>query len=144
MRTDKEFGFTGTQEDLKPKQQMALSGVIRDLAQNENYFLMYNGDCIGADFTAACLARAAGLEVWGLPPINPDKRAFFEFDGQETPHDYRTRNQAIVNGSQLLVACPKEMQEELRSGTWMTIRMARRKGIPICLVWPDGRVTWES
>jgi predicted Rossmann fold nucleotide-binding protein DprA/Smf involved in DNA uptake len=36
------------------------------------------------------------------------------------------------------------MEEELRSGTWATVRYARRIGRPITLLFPDGGVLREG
>jgi hypothetical protein len=44
----------------------------------------------------------------------------------------------IVVESELLIATPKEVKEQLRSGTWATVRRARKVGIPIILITPDG------
>ena len=44
----------------------------------------------------------------------------------------------------MLIACPASADEELRSGTWATIRYARRKLKRIYLILPDGTVQEES
>jgi hypothetical protein len=41
----------------------------------------------------------------------------------------------------VLLAVPKGMIEELRSGTWSTIRRAKKHGINVVICWPDGSVT---
>lgn len=139
----KDFGFTGTQQSLPYAQQSALEEVLSDL-YNEDYVWMHNGDCIGADATAAQLWRDMDGKVHGHPPDIVWKRAKFQFDAQWEPKPYRQRNADIVLCSDILVACPKAMEEELRSGTWMTIRMARKSKVPIVIVWPDGSVTKEG
>lgn len=40
------------------------------------------------------------------------------------------RDQDIVNAVDILVAAPLTDHEIIRSGTWTTVRYARRKGIP--------------
>lgn len=140
------FGFTGTQQTLPVAQAEALGGVLGGL-EHDGYIWMHNGDCIGADAFAAKLWRELGGHIWLHPPGISTKRAFFLLnmsDRSENPKPYRERNQDIVDSGELLVACPKEMWEELRSGTWMTVRMARKKGLPIIFVWPDGTVTKEA
>lgn len=37
-----------------------------------------------------------------------------------------------------------EMNEQLRSGTWSTIRYARRVDIPRVIVYPDGSIVKEN
>jgi hypothetical protein len=54
------------------------------------------------------------------------------------------RNGHIVDASHVMIACPRLMHEELRSGTWMTIRYARRADKPLAIVWPDGSITQEK
>jgi hypothetical protein len=39
-----------------------------------------------------------------------------------------------------LVATPRTFEEELRSGTWATIRRAKKALLTIIYIWPDGRV----
>ena len=51
----------------------------------------------------------------------------------EVPGGYLARNDRIVASSDVLVAFPRTENEELRSGTWATIRRARRAGIQIRL-----------
>jgi hypothetical protein len=46
------------------------------------------------------------------------------------------RNTEIVDDSDHLFAAPKEQFEQLRSGTWATVRRARKKGIPYEILLP--------
>jgi hypothetical protein len=51
-------------------------------------------------------------------------------------HPHRSRNAAIVDGCDVLLAFPlhnEDHGQSKRSGTWMTIRMARKAGKPIVL-----------
>jgi len=51
------------------------------------------------------------------------------------------RNRDIVAASDALLAAPEGPEASYpRSGTWATVRMARRAGLPIQIVWPDGRI----
>ena len=137
----KHFGFTGTQNQLTPSQVNTLFSVLKGLLADE-YEWMHNGDCIGADLIAANHWRFIGGKIFLHPPgINTKRACFFNPEAAIDPKPYRERNQDIVDASELLVACPKGMEEELRSGTWMTVRMALRKGIRVIGVFPDGSVT---
>lgn len=53
------------------------------------------------------------------------------------------RNKDIVESTDVLLACPKG-PEELRSGTWSTVRLARKQGKRVVIFWPDGSVTEEG
>lgn len=47
------------------------------------------------------------------------------------------RNERIVLACDRIVACPRGA-EELRSGTWATVRKAREHGKHTLIIWPDG------
>jgi hypothetical protein len=59
------------------------------------------------------------------------------------PKPYLERNRDIVDSTELLIACPKDMTES-SGGTWATVRYARKQKKPIVVVWPDGSVTEEN
>lgn len=100
-----------------------------------------HGDCFGSDAQANDIALHAGIKfITIFPPDNPKKRAFCgdatglfnKWEWQEAitnsryrwwiPLPYMERNQLIVDHSQMLIACPKEVDHTVRSGTWSTIR----------------------
>jgi hypothetical protein len=49
-----------------------------------------------------------------------------------------------VDATGWLLAAPRTKTEEQRSGTWATIRYARKLGRQVCLLWPDGLHTWKG
>jgi hypothetical protein len=49
------------------------------------------------------------------------------------PGGYMKRNDVLVAHADVLLAFPKTPQEELRSGTWATIRRARKAGVEVRL-----------
>lgn len=55
---------------------------------------------------------------------------------------YRARNRALVEGAELVVAFPSTCDEQVRSGTWMTVRYARAKGVPIMVSPLDNTPGW--
>lgn len=129
-------GFTGTQRGMTEAQWATLWSLLVPRAPGE----FHEGDCIGADAQAAHGARLAGFRIISHPPINSSKRAFFPADEEWSPAEYLVRNKTIVNRSQEMIATPGEFDEQLRSGTWSTIRYARRIGRPCHVILPDGRV----
>lgn len=128
-------GFTGTQQGLTPWQWTKLMEVLTKL-KAMGYVAVHHGDCVGADAEAHKLAKSLGFRVVGHPPNNPVKRAWCQFDEVWPEKPYLCRNREIVKATMLLVACPGEAVEQLRSGTWATIRCARAKKKQIIMVVP--------
>ena len=58
------------------------------------------------------------------PPDVGALRVFCSADEALAPLPYLTRNKQIVDASEVLVACPQSAKEEMRSGTWSTVRYA--------------------
>ena len=129
-----KVGFTGTQEGMTKHQQFSVWNVLHDHKCTE----FHHGDCIGADHEAAFIAEHEGHRVVSHPPDNPSKRAFFRGDVVMVEKPYLERNHDIVNAVDLMVATPKETEEQLRSGTWATIRYAKKQGKPLAIIYPDG------
>lgn len=67
-----------------------------------------------------------------------DRDALALADVVHEPRPPLERNRDVVDASDVLLACPGGMAEEQRSGTWATIRYARKAGKPVVIVWPDG------
>lgn len=101
----------------------------------------HHGDCTGADEQAHMIARICGYFIVVHPPTDPKKRAWCTGDFAMTPAPYLERNAAIVRSTLELIATPGETVEQVRSGTWATIRQARRLRRPTTIVWPDGMYT---
>lgn len=134
----KHLGFTGTQDmnNVSLNRLRDLYRTLRKLAIHDDYEVMHHGDCIGADAKAHELAYYLSYEIYIHPPNKDDKRAFCDnADKIYGRNYYLDRNHDIVNHSSLLLALPKTPdKEELRSGTWATIRYARKKDIPVIIV----------
>lgn len=133
-----KVGFTGTREGMT---ELQLANVtLRFFEATE----VHHGDCVGADKQAHEIAKLLGARTVSHPPIKNDHRAFCEADEQRLPLDYRERNFRIVDETEILVAAPSQTSEEgevTRSGTWMTIRMALKRGRKVFVCWADGICT---
>lgn len=132
-----KVGFTGTREGMTDAQQIALSDVLDHLMPTE----FHHGDCVGADEQAHGMAfETNGERVKRVahPPTNERLRAFCEADEVREPKDYLPRNRDIVDETQMLIACPKTAVEDYESGTWYTVRYARRVGKPVYIILPNG------
>jgi hypothetical protein len=132
-----KIGFTGTQRGMTAAQQMTLRRQLADSQGAE----FHHGDCIGADAQAHDIAVELGLLPVVHPPANPSKRAWKPSTWQIAPLPYLSRNAVIVAETEVLIAAPGGFQEELRSGTWSTVRQAKRTGKPVILITPDGAVS---
>ena len=109
----------------------------------------HHGDCVGSDEEAheavLLLSKNLTCTVKTIlhPPIVNSKRAYCFADETRDPLPYLNRNQAIVDNVDVLIATPAESKEILRSGTWSTIRRARKQSKPIFIINPDGTITEE-
>jgi hypothetical protein len=128
-------GFTGTRHGMTEAQKGAVSVLLHELEATH----VVHGDCVGADAEFHKIAKEQGLWVAVNPPTDDRLRAYCEGDLVLEPLGYLTRNKAIVGGSDLLIAAPREMTEQDRGGTWYTVRYARTKRRRVIVVWPDGR-----
>jgi len=90
-----------------------------------------HGGAFGADSGAAEIAYALGYDVRTHLPAG------------RRPADYLARNHTIVDMTDELLAAPAGMEEELRSGTWATVRYARKQRRMVTVVWPDGTISFD-
>lgn len=135
----KIVGFTGTRVGCTAKQLESLKSVLKSVD------ILHHGDCVGADSEAWWIAKTLlGKYTVCHPPIKSKTRAFTEpNDEMRPPYDYIKRDRNIVDESQYLIGCSRLMEEEQRSGTWTTIRYARKLRRTILIIWPDGTTTLE-
>ena len=129
-----KIGFTGTQIGMTAIQCGLFLGRLRELHPTE----FHHGDCIGADWNAHNIIRHhfPGCRVVIHPPIIERKRTFCAGDFVHEPLDYLVRDKNIVNATDLLIAAPKSDVESLRSGTWSTVRYAKKTGKKVILIFP--------
>jgi hypothetical protein len=136
-------GFTGSRAGLTAEQGLTVTAML--LALGPGFF--HFGDCKGADDRAARIAYELGWWVVAHPgPAGKDAGRWRTLGSQprvsvldERP--FLERNELIaIAGDFLLIACPSGLEaEQRRSGTWATVRDARKLERRIVLVQPDGR-----
>jgi hypothetical protein len=119
---------------MTPQQVETVSGLFELLGLTE----LHHGDCIGADADAHKLARACSARIVLHPPRLDRHRAWCHGDLVRDSYDYLTRNKHIVDDTSGLIATPKSAVEMTRSGTWSTVRYARKLNRPVWIVFPDG------
>ena len=125
---------------MNERQQRAVSLLLDALEVDS----VAHGDCVGADDQFDALAVERGLKILVYPPTVDNQRAFVKetrvfYNRREfPPQPYMDRNQAIVNCSDILIACPatSTAEEAPRSGTWATIRRAQSAHKPVVIIRP--------
>ena len=141
-----KLGFTGTAKGMTRAQK----AVFRALIIQPGWFAaiseLHHGDCVGSDAEAHKFFREDKPTVWivGHPPIIDKFRAFTDCDFFLPLRSYIPRDHDIVDSTERLVATPKGFKEEMRSGTWATIRYARRRERELIIIWPDGTTAVEG
>lgn len=115
-----KVAFTGTRQGMSAAQRRSVAAWINLLNQAHIFREFHHGAAIGADQEAVAMADDGHVKIVEHP----------------AGADPLARNRAMVDLCDLLIACPAKRQEELRSGTWATIRYARRQGVPTLTVWP--------
>lgn len=138
------IAFTGSQEGMTNAQNFKLATVLNVLRAVDDSFI--HGDCIGCDALAHDIAAHFDYRIYIRPCTIRSKRAFRKDKVFHlyTPEDPMKRNTKIVEDGRMLVATPRQFKEVTKSGTWATIRRARRIGRPILYIWPDGSVNVEN
>ena len=134
--------MTGTRHAHKlTTQQKHNFAIYLKILLHHGYTHLQHGDALGADAFAHQEATMLGFQVIIHPPTDPKFRAFCQSEDIRIPNAYKIRNQSMVESCSLVLALPANNTERLRSGTWMTVRMARKQGLPIVIFYPDGRVS---
>lgn len=111
---------------------------------------IHHGCCVGADheFHVAVIRNGIGSGEYTHGPVHAhpctieamvDRGSLELADEVHPAKPPLDRNRDIVDACDVLLACPKGPEEQ-RSGTWATVRYARKQGKRVVIFWPDGRV----
>lgn len=138
-----EVGFTGTRFSMTDAQEDAFRDELRDYVLGLNPWRFHHGDCIGADAQAHEIVKQAGGITVAHPCDIVTQRAYCAANVVHPPLPPLTRNRVIVNDTSVLFATPQTGQGLIRSGTWSTIRYARKLERPICIIYRTGEIAWE-
>lgn len=142
-----KLGFTGTQDGMTDIQAQIVFDEMMLYEQDpeDGVTQAHHGCCVGADaqFDDMLAYMPKSCIVHGHPPLITTKMATgLSCDVMHPPLDCLVRNRAIVEAVDTLFAAPHG-EEEQRSGTWSTVRYARRKGINIRIIMPNGGSRFE-
>lgn len=146
-----KIGFTGTQAGMTNLQWTRTLFLLRGLEVQAD-LTVHHGCCLGADadfvrICAVALEEERSITIIAHPSNLQDKTSL---EAKQSSNSLRpvkdplVRNHDIVNNVELMIACPKTKTEELRSGTWATIRYARKQKKHLIIIWPDGTTTEEN
>jgi hypothetical protein len=138
------IGFTGTQGGMTPKQREAVRYWVSLSTQCWHSVVGLHGDCIGADAEFNAILASYDLPRFSRPCFIKRKRAFTDAKPLAEPEEPLARNEKIVFDAEEMIAAPKGFEEERRSGTWATIRRARKQHKPLTIVYPDGNMRYEN
>ena len=134
------LGFTGTRLGTRPAQTAAIHWFMHRLRPSR----LVHGGASGADMVAHGIAESLGIPVIWIYP--GDTRSSAVWAGMRAgieiypPLPPLERNRVMVKQIHGLLACPKSDTEELRSGTWSTVRYARAAGVPVYLIRANGKI----
>lgn len=129
----RKVGFTGTHKGAKPTQLAVLEEKLKFLKE-EGFDEFHHGACIGADEQAAKLAADLGFKVVAHPGLAKDPTNLMyrsEWTGSHETREAKpfiARDHDIVDETEMMLATPLTYEELQRSGTWTTIRYAKKKG----------------
>lgn len=139
-----KVGFTGTREGMTNEQKEKLTLMLNEMCSVSEF---HHGGCVGADIQAHHIALTFSYIIYVHPAtfsgsvvstyldsIKPEPNIIV-YD-KKPPLE---RNHDIVDSCNMLIACPKGA-EILRSGTWATIRYARKKGRIVHIINTDGEL----
>lgn len=125
-------------------QRAELERLLRELVPSE----LHHGGAVGADRESHEIALRLGIPSVVVHPSNDVARTADLGVAPTTTvvtyleaRDPLKRNKTIVRAADTLIAAPASATEQVRSGTWFTIRFARRSSdVEIIVLSPDGGV----
>lgn len=135
-----KIGFTGTRQGMTKKQKTEFEKLIKA----KNFEEFHHGMCIGSDEEAHNLIEQdkTSVKIIGHPPIWSGSVAHLPCHLQMPVDTYAKRNKNIVDSTDYLIATPDD-KERPGSGTWVTIRYARKQCKKIYIIHKNGRVSIE-
>ena len=132
-----KLGMTGNRYGMNTTSKKKLIEFIKNNKIDE----VHHGDCVGADKEFHDICVSNNIKIIIHPPTDDKLRAFCQSDNILPQKEYIQRNKDIVDSTDMLIGFPNGKKETLHSGTWSTIRYARKKQKQIYLIFPDGDIS---
>lgn len=119
-----KIGITGSREGMSDSQKENFVLLLQKMGMTE----FHHGDCLGADAEAHAIVREffPNVRIVIHPPKSNSLQAHCVGDESKEPLGYIVRDKNIVDAVEFLFAAPLRTQEQVRSGTWTTVRYARK------------------
>ena len=131
-----KVSFTGTRIGMSKTQERLFTEFLTKYKDEIELFA--HGSCCGCDEEAHDLVKKIlgnGVFITVFPSTSKTRKILSGANYVATPKIPMDRNIDIVKaGSDLLIACPRSDKEILRSGTWATVRIARKLKIPVVIL----------
>jgi hypothetical protein len=135
------IGMTGNRTGISEK---AMKRFRKLMNKSEDIKEGHHGDCLGADTDFHDELTEKRIKTIIHPPDIDTARAFSKGTETRKPKPYIARNHDIVDECDVLIGFPSSDQEAVRSGTWATIRYARKIDRRIYIIFPNGKVKQEN
>ncbi len=153
IKSIKSIGTTGSRSGMSNNQKTSLVSILNQLISFNNKIIeIHHGDCVGSDsqFHNICVDIIPNISIIIHQPEKDILRANMhllkprngEIVSLKNKLSYLNRNKKIVDNSDILIAFPSSINEVMYSGTWSTIRYAKKMNKKIIIIFPDG--TTES
>jgi len=129
-----KIGMTGNRNGISEQALNKLKELLKSIEITE----AHHGDCTGADENFHQIMVSFLIKIIIHPPDKNICRAYCQGDEIRKEKSYLERNKDIVNECDALLAFPSSKTETLRSGTWSTIRYAKKTNKKTIIFYPDG------
>lgn len=129
-----KLGMTGSRNGISPIALIKFQNFIT----NNEICEGHHGDCFGADTIFHNELSKHNIKIIIHPPSNNGFRSYCNGDEIRNPLPYLERNHNIVDETDMLIGFPATKKEIIRSGTWATLRYAKKMKKKILIIYPDG------
>jgi len=144
----RHVGFTGSRSGMTEYQKDRFLELFSKFwHKSAGLVCFHHGDCLGADTEAHKIVKdiigKQNIVIYPGHPYNPFRepwRGYNEAGVVQKSKPFLVRNKNIVKQSDIVIATPKERTEILRSGTWATIRYAKKNKTHVIIIYPEGEV----
>ena len=153
LRAFMRIGFTGTRFGMTIEQEQCIINAVASVKSEGNLghglkrLEFHHGVCVGSDekFHKIVVKAGFGDNIIKHPPINDYLMSKTCIEGIFLePKPFLERDDDVIKAVEIMLATPHEEYEIMRSGTWATIRHARKKKKPIFIIFPNGEVSIQS